>query len=149
MTDQLTDNATGPTTGFSYTVSRAVDAPAARVWEAWTHAEQYARWFGARPGSVRLDVRPGGRWQAVLVMPDGSEFPMSGSYTEVAAPHRLGVAMDIPGAEPGIMLAEFTERAGRTEVTLSQTCTSREEHDQSKEGSGILLNQLAAYLAKD
>lgn len=145
MTEQPTDHATK---GFSYAVSQTVDAPAARVWAAWTTAEEYAQWFGARPGSVRLDVRPGGSWQAVLVMPDGAEFPMSGTFTEVEEPHRLGVSMDHPGGEPGVMLAEFTERAGRTEVTLSQTCASQEEHDQSKEGSGMLLDQLAAHLAK-
>lgn len=30
--------------GFPYTLTRMLDAPAAKVWRAWTTAEEYAQW---------------------------------------------------------------------------------------------------------
>jgi uncharacterized protein YndB with AHSA1/START domain len=36
------------------------------VWRAWTRPEEYGAWFRAVPGSVELDVRPGGLWRLEL-----------------------------------------------------------------------------------
>jgi uncharacterized protein YndB with AHSA1/START domain len=51
---------------------------------------------GGAGGSVALDVRPGGAWQATMVSPDGGEYPMSGTHREVEANRRLVIAMDTP-----------------------------------------------------
>ncbi|PWI04896.1 SRPBCC domain-containing protein [Streptomyces sp. NWU339] len=83
--------------GFSYTLTRTLDAPVAKVWRAWTTTEQHARWAGAAAGSVEMDVRPGGAWKATMLTPDGGQFPLTGSYLEVAENRRLVVGMDVPG----------------------------------------------------
>src|SRR5690606_4296799 len=59
---------TGP---FSYALTRTLDAPAETVWRAWTTPDEYARWAYAVPGSVEMDVRPGGAWKATVATPDG------------------------------------------------------------------------------
>ncbi|AQS69401.1 SRPBCC domain-containing protein [Streptomyces pactum] len=139
-----------PANGFSYTLTRTLDAPAARVWQAWTTPDQYAQWAHAAPGSVELDVRPGGAWKATMVTPDGAEFPLTGSYLEVAEPSHLVIGMDIPGRpEPETMTMELTEQGPRnTVITVSQTCESAEARDGAEQGSGMLLDGLEGFLAE-
>ncbi|MEU9593862.1 SRPBCC domain-containing protein [Streptomyces sp. NPDC048193] len=141
---------TSAATGFSYTLTRTLDAPAARVWQAWTTPEPYAQWAHAAPGSVEMDVRPGGAWKATMLTPDGNAFPLTGSYVEVAEPRRLVLGMDVPGRPDQVtMTLDLTERGpGRTEIVLSQTCDTAEERDMAEQGSGMLLDGLAGYLAE-
>ncbi|MEU6100488.1 SRPBCC family protein [Streptomyces flaveolus] len=136
--------------GFSYTLTRVLDAPVARVWQAWTTPEQYAPWAHAAPGSVEMDVRPGGAWKATMLTPDGNAFPLTGSYVEVDEPSRLVLGMDVPGRPDQVtMTLELTEQdPARTEIVLSQTCDTAEERDMAEQGSGMLLDGLAGYLAE-
>jgi uncharacterized protein YndB with AHSA1/START domain len=133
---------------FAYTLHRTLDAPAAKVWEAWTTPDQYAQWAHAVPGSVSLDVRPGGSWKATMMTPDGSQFPLTGSYTEVVADQRLVVGMDVPGrGEPALMEMDLETDGDKTRITLSQACDTAEERDMSEQGSNMLLDGLASFLS--
>lgn len=136
--------------GFAYTLTRTLDVPAAAVWRAWTTPEQYAQWAYAAPGSVEMDVRPGGVWKATMVTPDGGQFPLTGSYIEVDENRLLVTGMDVPGkAEPAAMTLELDERDGRsTQVVLRQTCDTAEERDMAEQGSTMLLDSLGAFLAE-
>lgn len=135
-------------TGFSYTLSRTLDAPAHRVWQAWTTPDQYARWAYAAPGSVEMDVRPGGAWKATMVTPDGSEFPLTGSYLEVDENRLLVIGMDVPGKPaPSTMAVELAEEGPRTRIVLRQECDTAEERDMAEQGSTMLLDSLTAFLA--
>ncbi|WP_282083466.1 SRPBCC family protein [Streptomyces tendae] len=135
--------------GFSYTLTRTLDAPASQVWQAWTTPHQYAQWAYAVPGSVEMDVRPGGAWKATIRTPDGAEFPLTGSYIEVAEPRRLTVGMDVPGRpDPAAMTVELAEQGPRnTVITLHQTCDTAEERDGAEQGSNMLLDGLTGFLA--
>jgi uncharacterized protein YndB with AHSA1/START domain len=127
-------------TEFPYIVTRVVDAPVETVWRAWTNPKEYEVWFHAVPGSVDLDVRPGGRWKAVLRVPDGTEHPMTGSYGEVRENERLVTVMDGPDGEPsGDMALDLAAEGGGTRLTLSQVCASEEERAMAEEGSTMLL----------
>ncbi|MFD7283930.1 SRPBCC domain-containing protein [Streptomyces sp. NPDC059862] len=141
---------TSAANSFSYTLTRTLEAPAAKVWRAWTTAEQYARWAGAVAGSVEMDVRPGGAWKATMVTPDGAQFPLTGSYLEVAENSRLVIGMDVPGKPaPAVMTLELTEQDGRrTQIVLSQTCDTTDERDMAEQGSTMLLDSLSAFLAE-
>lgn len=141
-----TEQQTTETDGFSYTLTRTLDAPVARVWQAWTTPEQYAQWAYCAPGSVELDVRPGGAWKATVVTPDGGEFPMTGTYAEVAENRRLTIAMDIPGKpEPEKMTVDLTpESDDRTRLVVHQTCATTEERDMAEQGTTMLLDSLTA-----
>lgn len=135
--------------GFSYTLTRTLTAPAAVVWRAWTNAEQYSQWAGAAAGSVEMDVRPGGTWKATMVTPDGGQFPLTGSYLEVAENRRLVTGMDVPGkSEPAAMVMELDEQDDQhTQIVLRQTCETAEERDMAEQGSTMLLDSLSTFLA--
>lgn len=135
--------------GFSYTLTRTLDAPAAKVWRAWTTAGQYEQWAYAAPGSVEMDVRPGGAWKATMVTPDGGQFPLTGSYLEVAENRLLVVGMDVPGKPaPAAMTMELDEQDDhQAQIVLRQTCDTAEERDMAEQGSTMLLDSLSAFLA--
>ena len=136
-------------TAFSYHLTRTLDAPVSRVWQAWTTPDRYARWSYAAPGSVELDVRPGGAWKATMVTPDGGRFPLTGSYLEVEENRRLVVGMDVPGKDAQTaMTVELDEDGPRTRIALHQTCDTVEERDMAEQGSTMLLDSLTAFLAE-
>ena len=134
--------------GFSYTLSTDVDVPVATTWRAWTEKDHYEAWSYSKPGSVDLDLTPGGRYTATVVTPDGQEFPITGRYIEVEEPHFLVMGMDTPGGEEVMRLDVEDLGEGRSRMTVSQTLDSKEAHDMAKEGSQMLLDSCAAYVHK-
>jgi uncharacterized protein YndB with AHSA1/START domain len=76
----------------SLTIKRRLNAPAAKVYAAWTEPEKIAAWFGPE-GVVtvrtEMDVRVGGRFRIVMRAPDGEEHDVSGDYREVVPNERL------------------------------------------------------------
>lgn len=146
----MSTNQTTASNGFPYTLTRTLDAPAAKVWRAWTTADQYAQWAYAAAGSVEMDVRPGGVWKATMVTPDGGRFPLTGSYLKVAENRLLVVGMDVPGkSEPAVMTLELDEQDDHsTQIVLRQTCDTAEERDMAEQGSTMLLDSLGAFLAE-
>ncbi|NVI90021.1 SRPBCC domain-containing protein [Actinomadura sp. BRA 177] len=134
------------TTGFDYAITRTLDAPVGKVWDAWTVADDYGKWASAE--DVVLDVRPGGAWSAVMVIPGGGRVPLGGTYTEVVPNERLVMGMNVPGREePVLMTLDLAADGDRTKVTLSQTFDTAEDRDQSEQGSNMLLDGLTAFLA--
>ena len=131
---------------YSYTLTRELDAPVENVWAAWTQPEHYAQWSGAVLPTISLDVRPGGAWSATMATPDGSEFPLTGTYGDVVENERLEVIMDLPGGGSTPMAVDLTDIGGRTRIVLSQTCATAEQRDMSEQGSGMLLDGLSAYV---
>ena len=133
-------------TTYDYALTRELDAPVENVWAAWTQPEHYARWSGAVLPTISMDVRPGGAWRATMATPDGSEFPLTGSYGEVVENEHLEVLMDLPGGASTRMAVNLTDLGGRTRIVLSQECATPEERDMSEQGSGMLLDGLSAYV---
>jgi uncharacterized protein YndB with AHSA1/START domain len=134
--------------GFSYTLTTEVDVPVATVWTAWTENPHYEAWSYSKPGSVELDVTPGGRYTATVVTPDGQEFPITGRYIDVVENELLLMGMDTPGGEE-VMRLDLTDLGGdRTRLVISQTLATQEEHDMAKQGSQMLLDSCAAYVGK-
>ncbi|CAL9634603.1 SRPBCC family protein [Streptomyces pilosus] len=135
-------------TDFSYTLTRTLDAPVDSVWQAWTTPERYERWAYTAPGTVEMDVRPGGAWKATVVTPDGGEFPLTGSYLDVDVDRLLVVGMDVPGrTEPSAMRVELDADGPRTRIVVRQSCDTAEERDGAEQGTALLLDSLAAFLA--
>ena len=107
-------------------IVRVFDAPRALVWQAWTDPKMMAQWFGPRGFSSRvpeLDVRVGGSLRIVMQGPDGNDYPMKGTFREVAAPERLvfsNIAIDNEGKHllEGLTTVTFAEHGGKTRMTL-------------------------------
>ncbi|MBZ2409199.1 SRPBCC domain-containing protein [Streptomyces sp. L06] len=133
-------------TGFPYRVSRVMDATAARAWEAYTTAAEWQEWFGAEEGSAELDVRVGGGWKCVLLGPDGGRYPLGGTFLEVEEGRRLVLSMVVPGAPDEVMGVTFEEAEGGVEVTIDQTNATAEECARAREGSTMILANLAAHV---
>jgi uncharacterized protein YndB with AHSA1/START domain len=136
-------------TGFPYTISAEADVPVAAVWAAWTEDGPYEAWSYSKPGSVAMDPTPNGRYTATVVTPDGQEFPITGRYIEVVEHERLVMGMDTPDGGEEVMRLDLADLGeGRTRLTISQTCRTKEEHDMAEEGSQMLLDSCLAYLSK-
>jgi uncharacterized protein YndB with AHSA1/START domain len=76
----------------SLTLKRRFNAPAEKVYAAWTQPAQIAQWFGPDAGGVshaEADVRTGGRYTVIFQTEDGEEHHVSGVYREVVPNRRL------------------------------------------------------------
>ncbi|MGZ6545245.1 MAG: SRPBCC family protein [Actinomycetota bacterium] len=140
-----------------YTITRTFHAPRELVWRAWTEPAQFARWFGGgrtRVQDVAMDVRPGGRWQATMVLADGTEIHWYGRFDALEEPQRLVMAFtDGTGApeEFDFFTVTLTEVDGRTEMTLRQSGghLTDEEYEQARQGTASFLDEMAALLADE
>src|SRR5207244_6057570 len=74
------------------TLTRMIDAPRALLWAAWTEPKHVAQWWGPHHFTnpvCEMDVRPGGKLMIHMKAPDGTVYPMPGTFTEVIKPQRL------------------------------------------------------------
>jgi uncharacterized protein YndB with AHSA1/START domain len=108
------------------TITRVFDAPRALVFKAWTDPKMLARWWGPHQFTnpvCEVDVRPGGSIRIDMRGPDGTVYPMTGTYHEVVEPHRL-VFSTTPLGEDGEPMFEvlntiaFEEIDGKTKLTV-------------------------------
>jgi uncharacterized protein YndB with AHSA1/START domain len=76
----------------SLTLKRRLNAPAAKVYAAWTDPTQIVRWFGPDAGKVTradLDVRVGGRYDISFNTESGEQHDVGGVYREVVQDEKL------------------------------------------------------------
>jgi uncharacterized protein YndB with AHSA1/START domain len=118
-------------------LERVLDAPRARVFEAWTRAEHLEHWFGPSRFTVHsceTDPRPGGVFRLCMRSPDGKDYWVRGVFREVVAPERLVIACTaedengVPQLDELIRVA-FAEEHGKTRLTLNASAS----------GAGMLL----------
>ncbi len=73
-------------------LERVIKAPRALVWQCWTTPEHLKQWFTPKPVETthcEIDLRPGGRFNTTMRMPDGAEHASEGSYLDVVEGARL------------------------------------------------------------
>lgn len=150
----MTDTQT-PVAVPALVLRRTYQAPRQRVFDAWTKPEFAAKFFG--PGDVTvpeitMDVRTGGSYRIVMVMPDGEHMNVRGTYREVRAPERLSMTWrweeDKPEDEfDTLVTLEFNERDGGTELVLThEQLASVESRDRHEHGWTLIVDQLAGAL---
>ena len=110
-----------------FTVTRDLAAPRDLVFDAITKPEHFAVWFGTAAvevprDSLSMDVRPGGEFRAVMLLPDGNKIDWAGEYVEVDPPARLAMTLtDNPGEYAGLpVIFDLEEIATGTRLTISQ-----------------------------
>ena len=79
-------------------LTRRLPASPARVWRCWTEPDLIRQWFAPKPVETReveIDLRPGGRFYTLMVMPDGTEYPNEGCILLVEPERRLVYVYDM------------------------------------------------------
>ena len=144
-------------------LTRLIDAPRAKLYDAWTQPELLKQWFAPLPYTTpfaELDVRAGGANRITMRGPDGVDMPNSGVYLEVVPNARL-VFTDayteawVPSAKPfmtGILTFEDAG-PGQTKYTARVrhwSVADREAHEKMgfREGWAIATTQLEAAAQK-
>lgn len=113
-------------------ITREFAAPRQLVWDAWTKPEHVQKWFGPKGFTTRVDAfdfKVGGRSVYVMIGPDGTEYPSTGVFREIAPIEKI-VTTDEFGegfeeAHPGEDLPKgmvstflFDDLSARTKVTI-------------------------------
>ena len=133
-------------------VTRTVNAPARLVFEAWTKAELFRRWwvpksFGLTLLSCEMDVRVGGQYRLVFPHED-STMEFFGTYLEVT-PHSRLVWTNEEGDDGNtVTTVTFDENAGKTLLVVDDLYPSKEALDSGSTGAmPEALDQLDELLA--
>ena len=109
-------------------LTRVFDAPRALVFKIWTEPHHLAKWWGPRDFTnpvCELDVRVGGRIFIEMHAPDGTVYPMTGTFREIVAPERLvfaAIAEDRNGNAllEGLITVTFEEQGAKTRLTVRE-----------------------------
>lgn len=114
-------------------ITRSFDAPAERVFTAYTTPEYVRRWWGFETSEwlvCEIDLRVGGTWRYV-VRDDDFEVGFHGEYREVERPTRLvttEVYEGMPDAH-SVNTTTFDEVDGVTTMTTLVQHASQEHRD--------------------
>lgn len=115
-------------------MERVFDAPAERVFKAYTDPNIIPKWWGPRRYKTsvdKMDVRPGGIWRYICRGSEGEEYGFNGVYREIVAPKRLVSTFEFEGM-PGhgsVLTATFEEHAGKTKLRATALYQNREDRD--------------------
>lgn len=108
-------------------ITRILNAPREKVFDAFVNEKTLAKWWGPDGFTnpvCKADARPGGKIYIEMTGPDGTKYPMEGSFKEVARPERLSFySIAFQDAEGSILLEglnslSFYEQEGKTRLTL-------------------------------
>ena len=140
-------------------VTRTIDALPAIVFEAWTRADLFQRWWVPKSAgltllSCELDVRTGGTYRLVFRHPAAPE-PMAfhGRYLEVTPPSRLVWTNEESGGAAQVTTVTFEERAGQTLLVMHDLYPSKDALDEAiasgstGDTTGETFDQLEALFA--
>ena len=109
------------------TVTRVIDAPRERVWEAWTDEKQVAQWWGLTVFTnprCEWDARQDGKVRVDMRAPDGTIYPMDGVFTEMDPSERLVIvthALNSKDGKPQMELVStitFEAQGNKTKLTM-------------------------------
>lgn len=134
-------------------VTRTVNAPPRLVFEAWTKAELFRRWwvpksFGLNLLSCEMDVRVGGEYRLTFQLEE-STMDFFGTYLEVTPDSRLVWTNDEGDAGQTVTTVTFEENEGKTQLAVHNLYPSKEalEADGSTGALPESLDQLDEFLA--
>ena len=120
-------------------ITRAFDAPAELVFNAYTTPELVKQWWGFETSEwlvCEIDLRVGGMWRYVTREEAGFEVAFHGEYKEIDAPHRLvstevfeGAPVPDPEAAGALNIVTLEEVDGVTTMRVLVQTPAREVRD--------------------
>lgn len=137
-------------------VQRTFDAPARLVFQAWSNAELFRRWWVPKSAPVTLrtcemDVRTGGSYRLEFGADEGQVHAFFGRYVEVIPDAKI-VWTNEESDDGALTTVTFEEHDGKTLVTYHDRHASKESLDEAFVGmeGGIAeqFEQLADVLAE-
>ncbi len=149
-------------TEFELSITRLIDAPRERIFEAWTNPAMMVKWFAPAPitlAECEVDPRTGGVFRILMRAEDGTEYPSTGIYLDVVAPERI-ITTDayspgwVPAAKPFMTtIITIEEEAGKSRYTARVRHWNAEDRDQHEQmgfeaGWGQCLDQLEALVTQ-
>lgn len=152
-------SATASTSDREIVITRVVDAPRERVFEAFTTPEQVSQWWGPNGFTTtthEMDARPGGIWRFIMHGPNGTDYPNRIQYIEVVPPERLVYDHDddVDNDPHGFhVTVTFDQEGAGTRITMRTLLGSAEERKRVEEfgaieGGNQTLARLAEFLAQ-
>ena len=129
-------------------LSRVIDAPAERVFDAWLDPATAGRWLFATPDGrmlrVEIDARVGGTF--TIAEQRGEEIVEHlGTYLEIDRPRRLVFSFSVPkySAEVSRVTVDIVPRGAGCKLTLTHEGVPPDYHEQSAAGWTGILEHLA------
>jgi len=147
-------------------LERVIDVSPELVFKAWTTPKHLMPWFCPKPYRTiecEIDLKPGGKFFAQMVDPDGNKLPAEpGCYLEIVQSRKLvwtsalgpGYRPLEPGSAPWFFTALLTfEPYGNggckyTATAIHSTSEHAKAHEKMgfSQGWGTVLEQLVAYV---
>lgn len=137
-------------------ITRAFDAPRNLVWDAHTKPELVRRWMLGPPGwempVCSIDLRVGGKYRYEWEDKGrGKTMGMGGTFTAIDKPESIDAREkfddDWTGGETEVRQV-FTEKAGKTTVSLTILYASKEARDGAAQ-SGMTEGMETGYQRLD
>jgi len=121
-------------------VTRTINGPARIVFEAFTKAELFKRWWvpksmGMTLLSCEMDARVGGKYRLEFDVGGPEHAAFFGTYVEVKPYSRLAWTNDEGGEGGSVTTVTFDERGGKTLVVLRETYPSKDALDAAGTGA--------------
>ncbi|MEY4508624.1 MAG: hypothetical protein RLZZ450_746 [Pseudomonadota bacterium] len=136
-------------------ITRTFNGPAEVVFDAWTKPALVTRWWAPRSFGIKLvtceiDLRVGGQYRYVFALEGHKDMEFYGTYKDVQRPKRL--VWTNADAGDSVSTATFTEKAGKTVLTLHELHSCKAALDESlasgwNEGTCESYDQLDELLA--
>src|SRR5213595_698092 len=120
-------------------VTRTFNGPARIVFEAWTKAELFKRWWVPKSCplsllSCEMDVRVGGGYRLVFGNAGPKPMEFFGRYIEVTPHSRLVWTNDEGGDAGPVTTVAFEEKGGKTLLVLHELYPSKQALDAAGTG---------------
>ena len=150
-------------------ITREFIAPRQLVWDVWTQPKHIEKWFGPKGFDTRvekMDFKVGGRAIYVMVGPDGTEYPASGTYKEIVPIEKIVTTdefgdgfdeieamkdVDLPqGMVTTYLFDDLGERTKLTLITSHPTVEDKQKHEAMGvvDGWNSSLDKAEEYFAE-
>ena len=143
-------------------INRVFDLPISKVWQAWTDAETFKKWWGPKDftcPSSKMEARVGGKYLNCMRGPDGKEYWSTGVVKEFVPERKLVVTDNFsdekgnikPASEYGmagdwpkeLLITVYLEEAdGATKMKLRHEGIPDEMRDDCIQGWNESLDKL-------